>query len=191
MPAKRLQTLDVRTRAQWRKWLRQHHRSESDVWLVFHKRHTGKGSVAYEDAVEEALCFGWVDSLIRRLDDDRYARKFTPRKPESRWSAINRRRYAKVEASGLLEQAGRERAPTAGSAYPPRPPRPPRVALPPYIETALRRNARAWTEFEKLAPSYRRQYVGWIDSAKKEETKAKRLAEAIRMLAAGEKLGLK
>lgn len=189
MPAKALKTLDVRTRAQWRKWLRAYHRSEAEIWLVFHKRHTGTKSIGYEASVEEALCFGWIDSLIRRLDDDRYARKFTPRTADSRWSAINRRRYAHVKARGLLEPAGLERAPTSRSGYAPRPPV--ATTLPTYIEKALKANARARKEFEQLAPSYRRSYIGWIDSAKKDETQLKRLSEAIRLLAAGEKLGIK
>ena len=188
MPAKTLKTIDVRTRAQWRKWLQAHCGSEPEVWLVFHKLHTGAKSIDYEAAVEEALCFGWVDSLVRRLDDDRYARKFTPRNAGSRWSAINRRRYASLKARGLLEPAGLERPPTTRSYVA-------RTSigdgLPAYIETALKANARAWQEFERLAPSYRRSYVGWIDSAKKAETKARRIEEAIRRLAAGEKLGLK
>jgi uncharacterized protein YdeI (YjbR/CyaY-like superfamily) len=188
LPAKRLNALDVRTRAHWREWLQLHHRSESEVWLVFHKRHTGAASVDYEDAVEEALCFGWIDSLVRRLDDDRYARKFTPRTAGSHWSALNRRRYAAVAARGLLAPAGIARAPTGRSAVAPT--RSVR-ALPAYIERALEANARARRYFEQLAPSYRRLYIGWIDSAKREETKAKRLAEAIRLLAAGKKLGLK
>jgi uncharacterized protein YdeI (YjbR/CyaY-like superfamily) len=188
MAAKRLKTLDVRTRAQWRKWLQRHHGSESNVWLVFHKRHTGTASVAYDDAVEEALCFGWIDSLVRSLDGDRYARKFTPRTAGSRWSAINRRRYEAVRARGLLEPAGIARAPGDRSAVAPK--RSLR-ALPAYVEEALKADARAWQSFERLAPSYRQSYIGWIDSAKKDETKAKRLAEAIRLLAAGKKLGLK
>ena len=84
----------ARTADQWRTWLDEHHDSEPEVWLVFYKRHTGAGSIAYSDALDEALCFGWVDSLVKRLDDSCYARKFTPRKADSRWSAINRRRYA-------------------------------------------------------------------------------------------------
>src|SRR5213075_2717902 len=102
MAAKSRKTLDVHSRAQWRAWLEKHHDSESEVWLVFYKLHTGRKSPPYEDAVEEALCFGWVDSLVRRLDDDRFARKFTPRKPDSKWSSINRRRYADLQARGLL-----------------------------------------------------------------------------------------
>ncbi len=108
MRAKTLKTLDARTPAEWRRWLADHHDSEPEVWLVFHKRHTGQASIAYEDAVDEALCFGWVDSLIKRLDDARYARKFTPRKADSKWSTANRQRYAQLKASGRLMPAGFE-----------------------------------------------------------------------------------
>jgi uncharacterized protein YdeI (YjbR/CyaY-like superfamily) len=116
-----LATLDVRKRPQWRKWLEAHHESTSEIWLVFHKRHTAEGCLSYDDAVEEALCFGWIDSIVRRLDEDRYARKFTPRKPESRWSTINRQRYAELEARGLLAAPGRERVPGKRSGDAPRP----------------------------------------------------------------------
>jgi len=185
---KRIATLDVRTRAAWRAWLRKHHREAAEIWLVFHKQHTGKPSVDYEAAVEEALCFGWIDSLVRRLDDDRFARKFTPRTAESRWSASNLRRYASVEARGLLTAAGRARPPTGRIAV--APPRREWV-LPAYLKRALKANPRAWRHFEQLAPSYRRKYVGWVDSAKRAETKARRLREAVQRLARGEKLGLK
>src|SRR5258706_2331892 len=98
-----MKTLLVRTLDQWRDWLTKHHASASEVWLIFHKRHTGVASIPYLDALDEALCFGWVDSLVKRLDDSRYALKFTPRRAESRWSAINRKRYAALKASGRLK----------------------------------------------------------------------------------------
>src|SRR5207244_10390985 len=113
--AGKLKTLDVRSRQRWRKWLEQHHDSESVIWLVFHKRHTNVKSISLGDAIDEALCFGWVDSLVKRLDDERYARKFTPRKADSKWSTINRQRYAKLKASGLLAAAGLARKPTSRS----------------------------------------------------------------------------
>jgi len=78
-----MKTLQVETRDAWRAWLAEHHTSESEIWLIFHKAHTGKENVSYDETVEEALCFGWIDSLIKRLDDDRYARKFTPRRSGS------------------------------------------------------------------------------------------------------------
>src|SRR5262245_59479939 len=90
---------------QWRGWLAKHHDLESEVWLIFHIRHTGVASIDYKEALDEALCFGWVDSLIKRLDDRRYARKFTPRRGDSRWSALNRKRYAALKANGRLMSA--------------------------------------------------------------------------------------
>ena len=190
MPAKPIKTLTVRSRQEWRKWLQAHHDSQAEIWLVFVKQHAGTPALSYEDAVEEGLCFGWIDSLVRRLDDDRYARKFTPRKEDSKWSTINRRRYASLVSRGLLAAPGLKRAPTNRSGDAPK--RPARTAaVPSYIEEALKSNPRAWEHFEKLAPSYRRGYIGWIDSAKREETKQKRLFEALKLLAAGQKLGLK
>jgi uncharacterized protein YdeI (YjbR/CyaY-like superfamily) len=188
MPTRALGTLDVRTRREWRKWLGAHHDSDSGIWLVFHKPHTGVRCLTYDEAVEEALCHGWIDSLLRRLDDDRYARKFTPRRADSRWSTANRRRYADLESRGLLAAPGRKRAPTGRSGDAPRPSGP---ELPSYIARALRASPRAWRCFTALAPSHRRAYVGWIDSARRAETKERRLREALRVLAAGGKLGLK
>ena len=186
-----MKTLLVRTLVQWRDWLAEHHASEPEVWLIFHKRHSGARSIDYKDALDEALCFGWVDSLIKRLDERRYARKFTPRRADSRWSAINRKRYAQLRAAGRLKRPGIGRAPTnRGDA-----PRPPRLAmpakLPAYIQAALRNHPTARRHFEALAPSQRRRYFAWIESAKHEETKLRRLDEAIRLLASGKELGLK
>lgn len=180
--------LDMRTRRAWRQWLHEHHGSESAIWLVFHKRHTRLRCLTYDEAVEEALCFGWVDSIIKRLDDSRYARKFTPRTENSRWSTANRKRYARLKAGGLLAPPGLERPPTglSGDA-----PKVSATVVPPYIRKRLRSNARAWQYFESLAPSYRKAFVGWIDAAKRDETKERRIREAIRLLAAGRKLGLK
>jgi uncharacterized protein YdeI (YjbR/CyaY-like superfamily) len=137
--------------------------------------------------VREALCFGWIDSLIKRLDDDRYAIKVTPRKPTSKWSDINRKRWAELEAAGLLTPAGRAVAPTNNS-YAPRPVIP---ALPAYIAKALKANAKAWEFFRMLAPTERRNFVVWIHVAKRPETRARRIRESIALLAAGKKLGLK
>ena len=182
-----LLTLNVRTRRQWRAWLAKHHLTTPGVWLVCYKEHTGVKSIPYEDAVREALCFGWIDSLVKRLDEDRFARKVTPRRPTSKWSDSNRKRWAELEAAGLLEPAGLAAAPTE-STYAPRPFIP---ALPAYIADALKTNARAWDFFQKLAPTDRRSFVGWIHIAKRPETRDRRIRESIRLLTAGEKLGLK
>jgi uncharacterized protein YdeI (YjbR/CyaY-like superfamily) len=183
----KLGTLDVRGRKQWRTWLVKHHTSSPGIWLVFHKAHTGVKSLPYEDAVREALCFGWIDSLVRRLDDDRYALKVTPRKPTSKWSDLNRKRWAELKAADLLTSAGLAAAPTDNS-YGPRPVIP---DLPGYVAKALKANPRAWKFFQGLAPGYRRDFVVWIHIAKRPETRERRIRESIDLLAAGKKLGLK
>ena len=180
-------TLDVRNRQRWRTWLAKHHASSPGVWLVFHKAHTGVEPIPYADTVHEALCFGWIDSLIKRLDDDRYLRKFTPRQPKSKWSDINRMRWMALKEAGLLTAAGLAAAPTDNS-YTSRPPIP---DLPSYIARALKQNPKAWQFFQSLAPTYRRHFVGWIHSAKRQETRGKRIRESVELLTAGKKLGLK
>jgi uncharacterized protein YdeI (YjbR/CyaY-like superfamily) len=186
-----VKTLLVRTLEQWRDWLTEHHSTKSEVWLIFYKRHTGVASIDYKDARDEALCFGWVDSLVKRLDDRRYARKFTPRRADSRWSAVNRKRYAVLKAAGRLKPPGIKRPPT-GRGYGRRPARLPMPSkLPAYIQAALKNYPRALRYFEALAPSQRRRYLAWIESAKRDETKLRRLEEAIRLLASGNVLGLK
>jgi uncharacterized protein YdeI (YjbR/CyaY-like superfamily) len=188
MPRKKLKTFVAATRDQWRDWLEAHHGSETEVWLVFYKRQTARASVSYDHAVEEALCFGWIDSIVKRVDEVRYLRKFTPRKPGSMWSASNRRRYAELKAQERLAPAGLRRSPTARN-YDKQPPPP--KAVPRYIQQGLRADRAAWNTFERLAPSYRRAYIGWIDCAKREETRARRLREVVGLLRAGKKLGLK
>jgi len=182
-----LPTLDIRGLQQWRTWLGKSHSSSTGVWLVFHKDHTGVKSIPYEESVREALCFGWIDSLIKRLDDDRYARKFTPRKPTSRWSGLNRRRWRELKAAGRLAPPGLAAAPTGkGYARPPVIPK-----LPAHVMRALKANPRAWSVFRDLPPSHRREYVAWIFLAKRPETRERRIRAAIALLTAGKKLGLK
>ena len=182
-----LTTLDVRTRQQWRQWLAKHHASSAGIWLVRHKQHTGVASMPYEDLVREALCFGWVDSLIKRLDTDRYAIKVTPRKPASKWSDINRRRWRELKAARLLAPAGLAAAPTQ-NRYGPRPSIP---ELPAYVAKAFKTNRKAWQHFQTLAPTHRRHFVVWIHTAKRPETRERRIRESIDLLSAGKKLGLK
>ena len=141
----------------------------------------------YEDAVREALCFGWIDSLVKRLDNNRYALKVTPRKPTSKWSDINRGRWKELKAAGLLTSAGLAAAPTKNT-YGPRPVIP---DLPNYIAKAIKANAEAWKFFRELAPTHRRNFVVWIHTAKRPDTRERRIRESLALLAAGKKLGLK
>jgi uncharacterized protein YdeI (YjbR/CyaY-like superfamily) len=186
-----VKTFLARTVGDWHNWLAERHDSETEVWLVFYKQHTGVALLDRKDALDEALCFGWVDSLVKRLDDQRYALKFTPRRADSRWSGANRQRYAELAASGRMQPAGLERPPT-DRGYAPAPRRRPLpTKLPAYIDAALKKRPTALRFFDALPREERRRYVAWIDSAKREVTKVRRLKEAIRLLASGQKLGLK
>ncbi len=176
-------------REQWREWLREHHDTATVVWLVFFKKHTGTPSMSYDAAVEEALCFGWIDSIVKRLDENRFARKFTPRKDTSKWSASNLRRVDGLIRSGRMTEVGLAKVPADVEALPPVSSRP--LELPPFFAEALAADPRAQSFFSSLAPSYRRDYIHWVGSAKRAETRERRLHEALCLLAQGRKLGMK
>jgi uncharacterized protein YdeI (YjbR/CyaY-like superfamily) len=189
-----MKTLHVTTREEWRAWLAEHHATETEIWVVYYKQHTGQPRISYDELVEEALCFGWIDSLVRRLDDDRYAQKVTPRKNTSKWSEPNLRRFAELVKNSRMTAAGLAKGPPADVTVAKKPsaPLPAEGAeVPEFIQQRLRTNAKAWRFFQDLAPSYRRHYVKWIEIAKREETRQKRLDEAISLLEQGKKLGLK
>ena len=183
-----MKTFDARTLVRWRVWLAAHHASEPEIWLIFYKQHTGKSSVEYLDALDEALCFGWIDSLVRRIDDDRYARKFTPRKPGSNWSDINRKRYAALKAAGRLKAPGKARSPETGRRYGPKPTVP--STMPAYISRAIKATPEAWAFFQTLTEKQQRYHWGWIHLAKQQKTKDRRLQETVRLLGERKKLGL-
>jgi uncharacterized protein YdeI (YjbR/CyaY-like superfamily) len=189
-------TLHVTSRSEWRAWLEEHNDKETEVWLFYYKAHTGKPRVPYEDAVEEALCFGWIDSIVRRLDDESYAQKFTPRRSTSTWSASNRRRLVKLIGEGRMTPAGLAKVGDPAAAGPGQGDRDgtdrrPDPVLPPPMRRALMANEKAWAFFNRLAPSYRRTYIRWVMSAKRPETRDRRLQELADTLAQDRKLGLK
>ena len=187
-PAPDLPQLEVRTRAEWRRWLQRHHATSPGVWFVFHKAHTGRAGVRYDEAVEEALCFGWIDSVSHRLDDDRYLQKFTPRRPGSRWAESNLERVRRLEAAGLMTPAGLAHFTGAES----RPALSPvSAAVPAELKRALAQNSRAAARFAELPPGYVRTSMRWINSAKRADTRARRIAEFVAVTARGERIGVK
>src|SRR5690242_16679191 len=97
------------SRAQWRRWLQKHHDSEPEIWLEFVKAHTGRRTFSYAEAVEEAICFGWIDTTVRRIDDEHYTQRFTPRSNDRNWSKINIERFDRMEREGKMTDAGRAR----------------------------------------------------------------------------------
>jgi len=178
---------------EWRKWLAKNHNKVGEVWLIFYKKGTGKPSIDYEAAVEEALCFGWIDSLVKKINEERYARKFTPRKDKSVWSQSNKKRVKKIIKEGRMTEYGIEKikaAKKSGKWY--ENDRPDvSFTLPPLFSEALKKNKKAKDNFEKLSPSHRKHYIGWIATAKKKETIENRIKESIKMLKQEKKLGLK
>lgn len=248
-------TLYVTSREEWRAWLTKHHQSETEVWLIYYKQHTGRPRIPYDHAVEEALCFGWIDSIAKRMDDEKFAQKFTPRRDSTNWSALNRQRLRKLIREGRMTEAGlakidgailgekAQATPSEGDADIPRVVKQALMAnakawenfrsltpsrrrayirlildakkeetrarrlreavsrleqskgevdeIPRFVKQALKANAKAWENFRNLAPSYRRHYIGWIMHAKKEETRERRLREAVSLLKQNKKLGLK
>jgi uncharacterized protein YdeI (YjbR/CyaY-like superfamily) len=184
-------TLNATDREAWRAWLSENHGSEREVWLVFPNRRTGKVVMSYEDAVGEALCYGWIDSIVQRLDDKSYARKFTPRTDNLRWSELNKRRVAKLIRENRMTDIGLAKVGYSNPEQ--RRPKPKRKvwSVPRFMKTALQAQPKAWENFSALAPSHQRNYVGWVMDAKRDETRQRRLAEAIHLLTENRKLGLK
>ena len=188
-----MKQLYVADREQWRQWLSLHHAAKAGVWLVFYKKGTAKPTVAYEAAVEEALCFGWIDGVIKKIDDARYARKFTPRREGSAWSALNKKRAERMMRQGRMTEAGLAKISAAKkSGLWDKDPRP-RISLdvPPELAKALAGSKKAKKSFDELAPSHRRHYIAWITIAKRPETRERRTTESIALLEKGKKLGLR
>ena len=183
----------ITTRSKWRRWLAENHDSRPDgIWLVFYKKATGRQSLEYGEAVEEALCFGWIDSIIKRIDDEKYCRKFTPRKDNSNWSATNKKRVAKLIKEGLMTDVGMAKVRIAKKSGMWNVDSRPAISteVPEELSRALGRNRKAREFFETLAPTYRNQFIGWIATAKRPETKAKRVKQSVELLAAAKKLGM-
>lgn len=170
----------------WRRWLEEHHATETEAVVAFWKRGTGKACMTWSESVDQALCFGWIDAVRRRIDDDSYTIRFTRRKPTSVWSAVNVAKVADLEARGLMTDAGR-------AAFARR--RVDRTGVYSFEnehadldETPLRAVPEAWAFWERQPPSYKKAVAHWVTSAKRPETRAKRMAELVADCAAGLKI---
>ena len=171
------ETLYVATREDWRDWLAAHHDEASEIWLVSYRAHTGRPSVPYNDAVEEALCFGWIDSTRKGLDDDRYAQRYTPRRPGSSYSQTNKERLARLLDAGRVMPAVAENLEDV---------RPEAYQIPDDILDALRADEKAWTFFQSMSPSYQRIRAAYIDGARPHPVEfEKRLKRFVEMSARG------
>jgi uncharacterized protein YdeI (YjbR/CyaY-like superfamily) len=164
----------------FREWLAEHHAVADEVLVGFFKSGTGRPSMTWPESVDEALCYGWIDAIRRRVDDERYTIRFTRRRPKSNWSAVNLRRVEKLKKEGRMQPAGiaiyeaREKDRSKHYSYEERP-----EAFPEELTRQFRGHAEAWKFFSSQPPTYRRTAIWWVVSAKREETKQKRLSELI------------
>lgn len=177
-----MKTFYAKNREEWRAWLREHHADAKEVWLVYYRKATGKPRVSYNDAVEEALCFGWVDSQQKGIDEERFAQRFSPRKPGSNWSEPNKVRLRNLIAAGKMTPAGLAVAEGVALDEP--------FVLPPDIEAALQRDAQTWQNFQNFPEDYRRIRVAFVESGRKRPGEfAKRLDNLVKMTAKNKTFG--
>ena len=177
------ETLCITNRDDWRAWLKKNYKTKTEIWLIYFKKHTGKPRIPYDDTVEEALCFGWIDSTVKRLDDEKYVRKYTPRRKNSIWSQLNIKRAQKMVKLGRMTKAGLalfeevekkkigSNAKIVKSTF----------VVPVDLKKALMKNKKALANFSDFAPSYRKMYIRWILDAKKKETRDRRIKRIIRL----------
>jgi uncharacterized protein YdeI (YjbR/CyaY-like superfamily) len=186
-------------RKDWRQWLLKNHSKFNEIWLIYFKNKSSVKSITYEDSVDEALCFGWIDSIIKKIDDTKYARKFTPRTNPKKWSDLNIKRVRKLMAEGLMNKAGLDKIDKevlrkinkTGFSDLSGQKKQAKLEVQKFIINFFEENEPALKNFNKLAATYKRHYVLWITSAKKDDTIRKRLIESVILLKENKKLGLK
>lgn len=176
------------TRAEWRAWLAENHGRTEGVWVAAYRKATGKPRVDYADIVEEALAYGWIDSRANKLDDERSLLWLAPRNPKSGWSRVNKDRIAKLERAGLMAAPGRRavgeaKRSGAWSSLD----KVEALEIPPDLARALAQNETAKTYFEAFPPSSKKIILGWIETAKRPETRSRRIDETVRLAARNER----
>jgi len=177
----------MKDRPAWRTWLTKNHDTRTEVWLVYAKKGSGIPSVSYEDAVEEAICFGWIDGQVRAVDDERYMQRFSPRTGKSRWSQLNISRAQRMIEAGLMAGAGMavfDEAMRQDRTVPSRE----RYTVPAELAMALGSNPAAAENFRNMAPTHQSMYAAWVSSAKKPETRQKRAERSVGFLAENKRL---
>jgi uncharacterized protein YdeI (YjbR/CyaY-like superfamily) len=175
-------TLYVTDRDEWRAWLEAHHASEPEIWLVYYRKESGKPRIPYNDAVEEALCFGWIDSTYKDIGGGTFAQRFSPRKPRSPFSAMNKERARRLIEQGKMAQAGLDKLGDALAGD---------FEIPADILEALQADEQVWENFQHFPESYKRIRIGWIDGARhRPEEFEKRLRYFIKMTAKNKRYGM-
>jgi len=174
--------LFFKNRNEWRSWLEKNHTISNEVWLIHYKKSLGKKSLNHFDAVEEALCFGWIDSKLKKIGEEKFILKYSPRKSKSVWSKINKKNAEKMISLGKMTKAGFDKIEEAkkqgfwDTAYTSLV----KERLPPDLKKALVVNKTAWYNFQNFANSYRNMYIGWVKNAKTKETREKRISKVVK-----------
>jgi len=169
-------------RYQWYQWLLENHNTAHEIWLLHYKKSSKKAGIAYDEAVEEAICFGWIDGKLKSIDEERFLLRYSPRKARSVWSKVNKERAEKLIKMGKMTDTGLlkiEEAKKNGywnKAYTNKI----RDELPDDLNQALLKEDKAWSNFSNFANSYRNTYIGWVESAKTEKTRKRRIVEVVK-----------
>jgi uncharacterized protein YdeI (YjbR/CyaY-like superfamily) len=183
------EALHLKDRTEWRKWLEQNSDRAQEVWLVHYKRHSDQISISHDEAVEEALCFGWIDGKLKSIDKEKYILRYSPRKANSVWSKINKDKAEILIAQGRMTHSGLakiEDAKKSGiwdTAYTNKL----KDKIPTDLEKALKMDPKAFTNFQKFANTYRNMYIGWVVGAKTGQTRRKRIIEVVQRSALNKK----
>lgn len=186
------ETFFAADRKTWRAWLKRHHREKKEIWLLFYKKHTGRECVSYPHAVEEALCFGWIDGILKRVDGEKHVVRFTPRRAGSKWSEINKERVGRMRREDRMTRAGQalvDAAVASGEWDRVREYREEDASIP-ELDAALAANPAARKNFAGFPPSARKMYRAWVLDAKREATRRRRIDAVVKRAAAGRKPGI-
>ncbi len=176
------QTLYAKNRMEWRRWLANNHKSAAEIWLIYYKKVSGKPRVPYNDAVEEALCYGWIDSILKPIDGHKYAQRYSPRRKTSRLSEMNRERVRRLIKAGRMTKAGLAAIEHTGKGS---------AKLPDDIVARLKKDAATWRNFQKFPASYKRIRVGWIAAARhRREVFEQRLRYFLKMTKQNKRFGM-
>lgn len=189
---KNFEEIFFENRLLFRSWLKKNHNNSNGIWLIYYKKHTGKQSIIYDDAVEEALCFGWIDSTVKKIDEEKYKQKFTPRNDKSEWSALNKSRVEKLIQQKKMTNYGLKKIEAAkkNGMWNKLSSGDNKYEIPKEFKEKLKSHKEAAINFKNLPASYKKNYIQWIASAKRNETKEKRIKKALVLLKENKKLGM-
>lgn len=195
---KELESIHFSSKQVFRNWLQTNHDKSPGIWIIFYKTHQDIATIKYNEALEQALCYGWIDSIVKKIDDDKYARKFTPRTNIKKWSEVNKKKVVELISNGEMTEIGLKKidiylktGKVEWEITKAKEKETTDFDIPGFIVDNFAKNEPALINFNNLSPTYKRHYILWITNAKGEETIRKRLNESIELLKENKKLGLK